>query len=75
MSFLKAHRIRRYESVSGPFLEEIAESFGRFTTLSDVTDDMLWDDVGVVAAEDYRQSLYELLGFTEEGERAPSPEI
>ena len=75
LSFLKAHRIRRYESVSGPFLEEIAESFGRFTTLSDVTDDMLWDDVGVVAAEDYRQSLYELLGFTEEGERAPSPEI
>ena len=33
------------------------------------------DDVGVVAAEDYRQSLYDLMGFTGEGECAPSPEI
>ena len=67
LSFLKAHCIRSYESVSGPLLKEIAESFGRFTTLSDVTEDMLWDDVGVVVAEDYRQSLYELMGFTEKG--------
>ena len=74
LSFLKVHCIRTYESVSGPSLEELSESFGRFTTLSDVSEDMLWDDVGVVAAKDYRQSLYELMGFTGEGERAPSPE-
>ena len=75
LSFLKAHCIRTYESVSGPLLEELSEAFGQFTTLSDVSEDLLWDDVGVVAAEDYRQSLYELMGFTGEGERAPSPEI
>ena len=57
------------------YLGEIAESFGRFTTLPGVTEEMLWDDVGVVATEDYRQSLYAMMGFTEEGERAPSPEI
>ena len=73
--FLKAHCIRTYESVSGPLLEELSEAFGRFTTLSDVSEDLLWDDVGVVAAEDYRQPLYGLMGFTGEGERAPSPEI
>ena len=75
LSFLKAHCIRTYDSVSGPLLGEIAESFGRFTTLPGVTEEMLWDDVGVVATEDYRQSLYAMMGFTEEGERAPSPEI
>ena len=75
LSFLKVHCIRTYESVSGPSLEELSESFGQFMTLSDVSEDMLWDDVGVVAAKIYRQSLYELMGFTGEGERAPSPEI
>ena len=47
----------------------------RFTVLSEMTEDMLWDDVGVVADEAYRQDLYHLMGFTAEGERAPSPEI
>ena len=61
--------------LAGPYWRKLSESFGRFTTLSDVSEDMLWDDVGVVAAEDYRQSLYELMGFTGEGERSPSPEI
>ena len=75
LSFLKAHCVRTYESVSGPLLDEILETFGRFTVLTELTENMLWDDVGVVAAEDYRQSLYELMGFTLEGERAPSPEI
>ena len=64
LSFLKAHCIRTYESVSGPIMEELSESFGRFTTPSDVSEDMLWDDVGVVAAEDHCQSLYDLMGFT-----------
>ena len=75
LSFLKAHCIRTYDSVSGPLLEELSESFEQFATLSDVSEDLLWDDVGVVAAEDYRQSLYGLMGFTGEGERAPSPAI
>ena len=75
LSFLKTHCIRRFESVSGPLLEEVVDAIGRFTVLSELTEEMLWDDVGVVADEAYRQSLYELMGFTEEGERAPSPEV
>ena len=75
LSFLKSQSVRTYESISGPLLEEVCESFGRLTVLSELTEEMLWDDVGVVAAEDYRQSLYELVGYTAEGERAPSPEI
>ena len=47
----------------------------RFTVLSELTEEMLWDDVGVVADEAYRQSLYELMGFTGQGERAASPEV
>ena len=52
LSFLKAHCIRTYESVSGPLLEELSEAIGRFTTQFDVSEDLLWDDVGVVAAEE-----------------------
>ena len=40
-----------------------------------MTEDLLWDDVGIVADEAYRQDLYRLMGFTAEEERAPSPEI
>ena len=75
LSFFKSHSVRNYESVSGPMLYEVYESFGRLTVLPELTEDMLWDDVGVVAAEDYRQSLYELIGFTAEGGLVPSPEI
>ena len=75
LSFLKAHCIRHSDSVSGPLLEEIGDAMSRFTVLSEMTEDMLWDDVGVVADEAYRQDLYHLMGFTAEGERAPSPEI
>ena len=68
--------MRNYESVSGPLLDDVCESFRRrFTVLSELSEDMLRDDMGVVAAKDYRQSLYELIGFTVAGERAPSPEI
>ena len=67
LSYLNAHCIRNFESVSGPLLEEVLESSGRFTALTDLTEEMLWADVGVVAIEDYRQSLYELMGYTLEG--------
>ena len=57
LSFLRSHSVRNYESVSGPLLEEVCESFGRFTAMSELTENMLWDDVGVVATEEYRESL------------------
>ena len=40
-----------------------------------ITEELLWDDIGVVANEDYRQHIYEQLGYDREGERAMSPEI
>ena len=75
LSFLKAHCVRHYESVSGPLLEEVGDAMSRFAVLSEMTEEMLWDDVGIVADEAYRQELYRIMGFTEEGERARSPEI
>ena len=75
LGFLKAHCFRHSDSVSGPLLEEIGDAMSRFTVLSEMTEDRIWDDVGVVADEAYRQYLYRLMGFTAEGERAPSPEI
>ena len=75
LSYLKTHSVRQFESVSGPLLEDVVESTGHFTALADLTEEMLWDDVGVVADEEYRQSLYDLIEFTADGERAASPEV
>ena len=75
LSYLEARHVRHLDSVSGPLVEDVMDSTGRLTALSELTEDMLWDDVGVVADEEYRQSLYDLMGFTVGGERAPSPKI
>ena len=47
LSYLRTHSIRLFETVSGPLLEEVTESIGHFTALADLTEEMLWDDVGV----------------------------
>ena len=75
LSYLKAHRLRVYESVGGPLLDEVSEAIGRIVDLSDFTEDLLWDDIGIIANEDYRRHIYELLGYEMNGERAMSPEI
>ena len=75
VSYLKAHRIRLYESVEGPLLDEVSEAIGRIVDLSEFTEDLLWDDIGIVASEDYRRHMYEQLGYEMNGERAMSPEI
>ena len=36
---------------------------------------MLWDDIGIVAGEEYRLRSYSELGYSITGERAASPEI
>ena len=75
LSYLEARHVRHLDSVSGPLVEDVMDSTGLLTALSELTEDMLWDDVGVVADEEYRQSLYDLMVFTVGGERAPSPEV
>ena len=73
--YLSANHVRSYGSVSGPLLEEVMESHRRLVDLSEITEGMLWDDVGIVAGEDYRLQLYASLGYDVTGERAASPEI
>ena len=75
LGYLAASRIRSYESVSGPLLEEVVGSHRRLVDVSELSESMLWDDVGVVAGEDYRLQLYTNLGYDINGERAASPEI
>ena len=64
-----------YESVGGPLLDEVSEAIGRIVDLSDFTEVLLWDDIGIMANEDYRRHIYEQLGYEMNGERAMSPEI
>ena len=73
--YLAANHIRSYGSVSGPLLEEIMESHQRVVDLNELTESMLWDDIGIVAGEEYRLLLYTELGYSITGERAASPEI
>ena len=74
-SYLKTDHIRAYESVSGPLFDELVEASGRIVDLSEFTKALLWDDIGIVADEDYRQHVYEQLGYVRGGERSMSPEI
>ena len=75
LSYLVAHRVRIYGSASGPLLEEIMESHTRLVDLTELSEDMLWDDIGIVAEEEYRLQLYASLGYNLAGERSTSPEI
>ena len=75
LCYLKTHRLRVYESVGGPLLHEMSEAIGRIVDLSGFTEELLWDDIGIVASEDYRRHIYEQLGYDREGGRAMSPEI
>ena len=61
--------------MGGPLLDEVSEAIGRIVDLSDFTEDLLWDDIGIIASEDYRRHIYEQLGYEMNGERAMSPEI
>ena len=73
--YWSANHVRSYGSVSGPLLEEVMESHRRVVDLSEITEGMLWDDVGIVAGEEYRLQLYASLGYDVTGERSASPEI
>ena len=52
--YLAASRVRSYGSVSGPLLEEVMESHRRLIDLAEITEEMLWDDIVIVAGEEYR---------------------
>ena len=67
--------MRNYERVSGPLLEEVLEANRRQTDLAELSENMLWDDIGFVAGEEYRLQLYACLGYTIAGGRSTSPEI
>ena len=47
-----------------PLLEEVIEANERVVNINELTEEMLWDDIGIVAGEEYRQSLYQRLGLT-----------
>ena len=59
----------------GFLLKEFVEANGRFVDLTDFTEEILWDNIGIVAGEDYRLSLKERLGYIIERERTSSPGI
>ena len=47
--YLSASHVRSYGSVSEPTLEEVMEPHRRLVDLAEITEDMMWDDVGIVA--------------------------
>ena len=51
------------------------EASGRLVDITGFTVGMLWDDIGIVAREEYRVHLYERRGYKREEKRSMSPEI
>ena len=56
-------------------VRESMESVTRAVDLQALTMDGLWDEVGRVATDGYRQSVIARMGFDAEGEQAVSPKI
>ena len=75
LSYIVSNQVRSYGSVSGPLLEEVMDADRRLIDLSELTEGMMWDDIGIVSGEEYRLQLYANHGYSVSGERASSPEI
>ena len=67
--------VRSVHSIPDELVAECFDAVGRTNELRDVTLEQLWEEVGRLSADGYRDSVMERLGFTIEGERAMSPQI
>ena len=75
LSYLTSQNIRSIDSISGELLSETVDANKRLVELSDLTEESLWDDVGIVAGEEYREPLYTRLGFLRNNQHAESSGI
>ena len=75
LKYLVSQNIRSIDSIIEELLPEIVEANKRLMDSSDLTEESLWDDVGIVSGEKYRESIYARLVFLRSNERAASPEV
>ena len=74
-SWLDAQRVSNYDSISESLIDNVITSLTRNARDVVSAEDEMWDAVGRVATNQYREGLFARLGYTAEGERCQSPEL
>ena len=74
-SCCQSRGVRSLQSIPDGLVAESIDAVGRAIELGGVSMDDLWNEVGRLSTDDYRQSVYERIGLNLDGRRAASPEI
>ena len=75
LSWCQSRGVRSLHRIPDGLVAESIDAVGRAIELGSVTMDELWDEVGRTSVEEYRESVYERMGLTLDGDRVASPEI
>ena len=74
LSWCQSRGVRSLQSIPDGLVAESIDAVGRALELGGVSMDDLWNEVGRLLTDDYRQSVYERMGLNPDGSRAASPE-
>ena len=75
LSWCQSRGVRSLHSIPNGLVAECIDAVVRAIELGGVSMDDLWDEVGMLSTDDYRESVYERMGLNPDGSRAASPEI
>ena len=75
LSWCQSRGVRSLHSIPDALVSESSDAVGRVAELAAVSMDDLGDEVGRSATDGYRESVFERMGLTVDGDRVSSPEI
>ena len=75
LSWCQSQGVRNLQSVPDVLVSDSSDATGRVIELASISMDDLWDEVGRSSTDGYRESVFERMGLTVNGDRVASPEI
>ena len=75
LSWCQSQGVRNLQSIPDILVSDSSDAIGRVIELASVSMDDLWDEVGRSTTDGYRESVFERMGLTLNGDRVASPEI
>ena len=75
LSWCQSQGVRNLQSVPDVLVSDSNDATGRVIELASISMDDLWDEVGRSSTDGYRESVFERMGLTVNGDRVASPEI
>ena len=75
LSWCQSQGVRNLQSIPDVLVSDSSDAIGRVKELASVSMDDLWDEVGRSTTDGYRESVFERMGLTVNGDRVASPDI